>query len=64
MKTTRGLMGAALFGSVLTLAGCGGSGTYQIPDVAPVVKQKPDDNLLENIEGTDKPAPSASDAPL
>jgi hypothetical protein len=45
-----------LLGGALALAGCG-AGQYQIPNVEPVVKQKPQDDLLEDIEGnTDKPA--------
>jgi hypothetical protein len=50
-----------LLGSVLALGGCG-AGQYQIPNVEPVVKQKPQDDLLEGIEGNDKPAESSSPA--
>lgn len=59
MKTTRWILGTALFGSLFVLQGCGAGAEYQIPNVAPVVKPKPDDDLLDAIEGDDK----ASDAP-
>jgi hypothetical protein len=39
-----------MLGSLLALEGCG-SAQYKIPNVEPVVKQKPQDDLLENIEG-------------
>jgi hypothetical protein len=56
MNTTRGFLGAALTGALLALVGCGGSGEYRIPNVPPVVKQKPEeDDLLEDIEGNEKP---------
>jgi hypothetical protein len=57
------MLGALLFGSLAALNGCG-AGTYQIPDVAPVVKPKPEDDLLEDIEnGSDESKPaSTSDA--
>jgi hypothetical protein len=61
---TRWMLSGLLLGSSLALAGCGGAGTYQIPNVEPVVKQKPGDDLLENIAGDDKTAaPSESSAP-
>jgi hypothetical protein len=67
MNTTRGFLGATLIGAVLGLVGCGGSGEYRIPNVPPVVKQKPDDDLLEDIEGSSKPAetakPSSTETP-
>jgi len=47
-----------VLGSLLSLQGCG-AGTYQIPNVEPVVKQKPQDDLLENIEGNDKSSTSS-----
>jgi hypothetical protein len=53
MKTTRWLLGG-LLGTFLVLEGCGGAGQYNIPNVEPVVKPKPDDDLLENIEGNDQ----------
>lgn len=59
MKTSRWLLGALVIGGFVALEGCGGAGTYQIPNVEPVVKPKPDDDLLEDIEGTSKPAESA-----
>ncbi|HVW24946.1 MAG TPA: hypothetical protein VHC69_06220 [Polyangiaceae bacterium] len=53
-------MRALVLGSLFWLEGCG-AGQYQIPDVAPVVKQKPQDDLLENIEGnTDNSSSSSS----
>ena len=58
------MLSGLLLGSSLALAACGGSGTYQIPNVEPVVKQKPGDDLLENISGdTPAAAPSESSAP-
>jgi hypothetical protein len=54
MKTTRWILGAALLGSLLSLQGCGAGGQYQIPNVEPVVKPKPEDDLLDDIEGNDK----------
>lgn len=52
-------MRGLVLGSLFCLEGCG-AGQYQIPDVAPVVKQKPQDDLLENIEGnTDNSSTSA-----
>ena len=47
---TRWLSRGLMLGSLLWLGGCGG-GTYEIPPVAPVVKEKPQDDLLQNIEG-------------
>ena len=53
-------MRGLVLGSLFWLEGCG-AGQYQIPDVAPVVKQKPQDDLLENIEGnTDNSSSSSS----
>ena len=65
MKMSRGFVGAAWIVCSLSfvLGGCGGSGEYRIPNVAPVVKQKPDDSLLENIEGTDSSSSSTPSAP-
>jgi hypothetical protein len=64
MNTTRGFLGAALTGALLALVGCGGSGEYRIPNVPPVVKQKPEEeNLLEDIEGNEKPTEAAKPAP-
>jgi len=48
-----------VLGSLLWLEGCG-AGQYQIPDVAPVVKQKPQDDLLEKIEGNSDDSSSSS----
>ncbi len=62
MKTSCWFLGALLLGSLLTLEGCG-AGTYQIPNVEPVVKPKPEDDLLSNIEGNDKPAASSEPEP-
>jgi hypothetical protein len=56
------MLSGLLLGSSLALAACGGSGTYQIPTVEPVVKQKPGDDLLENISG-DTPAASSEPTP-
>lgn len=57
------MLSGLLLGSSMALAGCG-AGQYQIPNVEPVVKPKPGDDLLENIEGSDKSAaPSESSAP-
>lgn len=50
MKTSAWISGVARLGCVVALQGCG-AGTYHIPNVEPVVKQKPDDDLLEDIEG-------------
>jgi len=69
MNTTRGILGAALFGCLLALVGCGGSGEYRIPNVEPVVKQKPEeDDLLKDIEdgdqkSTESPKEGATPAP-
>lgn len=51
--TTRWVLGALLFGGLLVLDGCGGSGQYRIPTVDPVVKQKSseDEDLLKELEG-------------
>lgn len=46
------MLGATLVLGVVTLAGCG-TGTYKIPNVAPVVKPKPGDDLLDSIENGD-----------
>jgi microcystin-dependent protein len=63
MKTTRWILGAALLGSLWALGGCG-VGTYQIPNVEPVVKPKPDDDdLLNDIEGTDTSTPASATKP-
>jgi len=60
MKTSRELVALSLVLGSFALDGCGGSGEYVIPNVAPVVKQKADDSLLEDIEGGgDKAAPAA-----
>jgi len=48
-----------VLGSLLWLEGCG-AGQYQIPNVEPVVKQKPQDDLLQNIEGSTEPSSSSS----
>ena len=57
------MLSGLLLGSSMALAGCG-AGQYQIPNVEPVVKPKPGDDLLENISGDDKTAaPSESTAP-
>lgn len=70
MKRTRFVLGAALVSSLFWLVGCG-QGTYRIPAVEPVVKPKPENDLLEDIEGGDSkssgaaesnPAPSATPA--
>jgi hypothetical protein len=64
MKTTRWLVGALLVGGLSAVAGCGGSGTYQIPNVAPVVKQKPaDQDLLEELGGDGAGGSESSEAP-
>ena len=55
MKTTRWILGASLLGSLWAIEGCG-VGTYQIPNVEPVVKPKPEDDLLDDIEGNDTPS--------
>jgi hypothetical protein len=60
---TRWMLSGLLLGSTLALVGCG-AGQYQIPNVEPVVKPKPGDDLLDNISGDDKTAaPSESTAP-
>jgi hypothetical protein len=57
------MLGATLVLGVVTLAGCG-TGTYKIPNVAPVVKPKPGDDLLESIENGDStPDTTASSSP-
>jgi hypothetical protein len=48
-----------VLGSLLWLEGCG-AGQYQIPNVEPVVKQKPQDDLLQNIEGSTESSSSSS----
>lgn len=67
MITTRWVLGALLFGGLLVLDGCGGSGQYRIPTVDPVVKQKSseDDDLLKELEGDDdtKASGGAKEAP-
>jgi len=63
MKATRFVLGAALVSSLFWLVGCG-QGTYRIPPVEPVVKPKPENDLLEDIEGGDqKAAPSTESKP-
>jgi hypothetical protein len=61
---THGFLGRALLGGglVLVLQGCG-AGTYKIPDVAPVVKQKPEEDILggDDAPATEAPKPSAPD---
>lgn len=52
-------MSGLVLGSLLALEGCG-AGQYKIPNVEPVVKQKPQDDLLENIEGNTPSASSSS----
>jgi hypothetical protein len=61
MKATRFVLGAALVSSLFWLIGCG-QGTYRIPAVEPVVKPKPENDLLEDIEGGDKSAPSSTES--
>jgi hypothetical protein len=56
---TRWLVRGLVLGSLLWLEGCG-AGQYQIPNVEPVVKQKPQDDLLQNIEGSTESAPAGS----
>lgn len=59
MKRSRVVLGVAVV-SVFWLAACG-QGTYRIPAVEPVVKPKPGNDLLEDIEGGDsKPEPTES----
>jgi hypothetical protein len=58
---TRWLLSGLLLGSVLSLPGCG-AGQYKIPNVEPVVKQKPQDDLLENIEGSSASSSPSSDS--
>jgi hypothetical protein len=48
MKTSRSVLGALLLGG-LFLGGCG-VGTYNIPNVEPVVKPKPEDDLLADFQ--------------
>jgi hypothetical protein len=55
----RWLVRGLVLGSLLWLEGCG-AGQYQIPDVAPVVKQKPQDDLLQSIEGSSDSSGSSS----
>jgi hypothetical protein len=59
---TRWMLSGLFLGSSLALAGCG-AGQYQIPNVEPVVKPKPGDDLLENISGDDKTAAPSESAP-
>jgi hypothetical protein len=58
---TRWLVRGIVLGSLLWLEGCG-AGQYQIPNVEPVVKQKPQDDLLQNIEGSTESSGSSSSA--
>jgi len=65
MKTNRWVFGAALVGSFVSLQACGGAGTYQIPNVEPVVKQKPEEDALEAELESDEastPAKPATEA--
>jgi len=61
MKTTRCVLGALVLGGLFVLGGCG-AGTYQIPNVEPVVKPKAaeDDDLLKELEGDEEGAPKES----
>lgn len=63
MKRTRLVLGVALVSSLFCVVGCG-QGTYRIPAVEPVVKPKPENDLLDDIAGGDsddaKPAPTES----
>jgi hypothetical protein len=46
MKTSHAFLCALVLGGTLfALEGCG-QGTYRIPNVAPVVKQKPEEDIL------------------
>ncbi len=58
---TRWMVRGLVLGSLLWLEGCG-AGQYQIPNVEPVVKQKPQDDLLQNIEGSTESSSSSSSA--
>jgi hypothetical protein len=56
-------VGALLMGGFSAITGCGGSAQYQIPDVAPVVKQKPaDQDLLEDLGGGKEESKPPSDS--
>ena len=59
---TRWLWSGMLLGSTLLFGGCG-SGQYQIPPVEPVVKQKPQDDLLESIAGGGDEKPAETSPP-
>lgn len=61
MKRTRVVLGAVLVSSLFWLVGCG-QGTYRIPAVEPVVKPKPENDLLEDIEGGEEKAPSSTES--
>ncbi len=55
------MLGAVLVSSLFWLVGCG-QGTYRIPAVEPVVKPKPENDLLEDIEGGDEKAPASTES--
>lgn len=61
MKRTRFVLGAALVSSLFWLVGCG-QGTYRIPAVEPVVKPKPENDLLEDIESGDSKSSGSSES--
>src|SRR5438477_10724228 len=61
MKATRFVLGVALVSSLFWLVGCG-QGTYRIPAVEPVVKPKPENDLLEDIEGGDQKSTSPTES--
>ena len=53
------MKGALIALSLLALDGCG-VGTYRIPNVEPVVKPKPEDDLLSDISGGDDSSSSSA----
>ena len=60
MKTTHAFLCALLLGgSLFALEGCG-SGTYRIPNVPPVVKQKPEEDILGDVD-TSSSEPAKTD---
>lgn len=62
MKTTRAFLSASLLGVALfSLQGCG-QGEYRIPNVPPVVKEKPEEDVLNLDETKSSDSSSKSDS--
>jgi len=63
MKTSHAFLYALMLGGTLfALEGCG-QGTYRIPNVAPVVKQKPEEDILGGDDSkSEAPKTESSDS--